>query len=481
VLRSEPQPNFVAISVSTHPSASHPHLIELLNKMASVNNRITLQASRIAFINSVDAENDAGSIGALNLQAAQSKLEMLNETWEKFEAEHEKLLTSKTDVSKDLEYFKNDAYQTTMHVYVSGKAALRTRIADLESAHHPPTGAKLANSSLLAPTHARPALPGINIEPFSGDIRDWRPFQDLFVSLVGESPTLSNVEKMHYLTSSLRGNAARLIGNLPVCGDSFKTAWDLLTKRYENKRLLITAQLDKLFSLKRIENRSAKELNDLLNTTSEAVNALRALDSPVDQWDQLLVHLLVQKLDIRTREDWEFSLGTNTDFPSYEQLAQYLSACARAQESIEGYGTPRKPSAKTTQITPTQSSHQKGKPAHVHVAQQQKSESASSSNSSPSPDGSPVVSTDPKKNCACCSKPHFIVFCPIFRQYDSKERLDWVIQQHLCFNCLGPHNAYKCQSPHVCKKCNEKHHTMLHDSPFNTARRPPRSPPTQMQ
>ncbi|KAH0814770.1 hypothetical protein GEV33_008021 [Tenebrio molitor] len=270
------------------PSGVSTHLIALLNKMASVNNRITLQASRMAFINSVDAENDAGSIGALNLQAAQSKLEMLNETWEKFEAEHEKLLTSKTDVSKDLEYFKNDAYQTTMYVYVS---------------------AKLVNSNLLAPTHARPTLPGINIEPFSGDIPDWRPFQDLFVSLVGESPTLSNVEKMHYLTSSLKGNAARFVGNLPVCGDSFKTAWDLLTKRYENKRLLITAQLDKLFSLKRIENRSAKELNDLLNTTSEA-----ALDSPVDQWDQLLVHLLVQKLDIRTREDWEFSLGTNTDF-----------------------------------------------------------------------------------------------------------------------------------------------------------------------
>jgi hypothetical protein len=83
------------------------------------------------------------------------------------------------------------------NVYVSGKAALKTRIADLESAHHPPTGAKLANSSLLAPTHARPALPEINIEPFSGDIPDWRSFQDLFVSLVGESPTSSNVEKMH--------------------------------------------------------------------------------------------------------------------------------------------------------------------------------------------------------------------------------------------------------------------------------------------
>jgi hypothetical protein len=177
---------------------------------------------------------------------------MLNESWEKFEPEHQKLLTSKTDVSKDLDYFKNDAYQTIMHVYVSGKAALRTRIADLESAHHPPAGAKLTNSSLLAPTQARPTLPGINIEPFSGDIRDWRPFQNLFDCLVGESPTLSNVEKMRHLTSTLIGNAARFIGNLPVCGVSFKTAWVLLTKRYENKRFLITAQLDKLFSLKRI-------------------------------------------------------------------------------------------------------------------------------------------------------------------------------------------------------------------------------------
>ncbi|KAJ3629936.1 hypothetical protein MTP99_014298 [Tenebrio molitor] len=153
--------------------------------MASVNNRITLQVSRMAFVRSVDAENDAGSI-------------------------------------------------------------------DLESAHHPPAGAKLTNSSLLAPTQARPTLPGINIEPFSGDIRDWRPFQNLFDCLVGESPTLSNVEKMRHLTSTLIGNAARFIGNLPVCGVSFKTAWVLLTKRYENKRFLITAQLDKLFSLKRI-------------------------------------------------------------------------------------------------------------------------------------------------------------------------------------------------------------------------------------
>ncbi|KAJ3634605.1 hypothetical protein MTP99_007553 [Tenebrio molitor] len=124
-------------------------------------------------------------------------------------------------------------------------------------------------------------------------------------------------------------------------------------------------------------------------------------------------------------------------FPSYEYFAQYLSACAKAQENIEGYGTPRKPSWKPTQSTPTQSFHQKGKPAH---------------------------------DCACCLKPHFIVFCPMFRQYDAKERLDWVIQQHLCFNCLDPHNAYKYQSPHVCKKCSEKHLTMLHDSPYNTAR-----------
>jgi hypothetical protein len=76
--------------------------------------------------------------------------------------------------------------------------------------------------------------------------------------------------------------------NLQVCSDSFKAALDLLTKRYENKHLFIITQLDKLFLLKRIENRSAKELNHLLNTTSKAVNALRALESPVDQLDQFI-------------------------------------------------------------------------------------------------------------------------------------------------------------------------------------------------
>jgi hypothetical protein len=77
VLSSEPQPHLVAVSVSTHSSVSHQHLIELLNKMASVNNRITLQVSRMAFVRSVDAENDAGSIGA-RTQLAGCPIQVIN-------------------------------------------------------------------------------------------------------------------------------------------------------------------------------------------------------------------------------------------------------------------------------------------------------------------------------------------------------------------------------------------------------------------
>lgn len=69
---------------------------------------------------------------------------------------------------------------------------------------------------------------------------------------------------MHYFKTSLEGKAAQLIANLSVSGELFKTAWNLLVNRYENKRLLHLAQLDKLCGTNIVIICSAKEINSLL-------------------------------------------------------------------------------------------------------------------------------------------------------------------------------------------------------------------------
>ncbi|XP_070155817.1 uncharacterized protein [Polyergus mexicanus] len=191
-------------------------------------------------------------------------------------------------------------------------------------------------------TSARRHLPEITLPQFSGDFSAWRPFHDLFSSLVGRNADISNVEKMHYLRTSLMGEATQLISNLPVSEDSFASAWDLLVSRFENKRLLISAQVDRLFRTKTISQRSAKELNTLLNITTEALNALESLGAPVQHWDYLLVHLTVQWLDPSTREAWEVKLGSTTDPPSYKDIHTFLTGRARAMKSME-FGTDMSP------------------------------------------------------------------------------------------------------------------------------------------
>lgn len=140
---------------------------------------------------------------------------------------------------------------------------------------------------------------------------------------------------MHYLQTNLMGKAAQLISNLPVSEDSSASAWDLLVNRYENKRLLISDQVERLFRIKTFSERLSKEINAILNTTTEVLNALQFLGASIHYWDHLLVHLIAQRLDSSTREAWGVKLGSTTDPPLYQDIRNFLTGRARALESME--------------------------------------------------------------------------------------------------------------------------------------------------
>lgn len=78
-------------------------------------------------------------------------------------------------------------------------------------------------SALIAASTARFLLE-ITLGKFSGGYLAWRPFQDMFTSVINKHPDITNVETMHYFKTSLEGKAAQLIANLSVSGELFKTA-----------------------------------------------------------------------------------------------------------------------------------------------------------------------------------------------------------------------------------------------------------------
>ena len=73
---------------------------------------------------------------------------------------------------------------------------------------------------------------------FEGDTRSWLRYRDTFEVLVFNNTTLSNVQKFHYLIASLKTEAKDLISNLQITNEKFLVAWQLVTQRYNNKRLI---------------------------------------------------------------------------------------------------------------------------------------------------------------------------------------------------------------------------------------------------
>jgi hypothetical protein len=89
-----------------------------------------------------------------------------------------------------------------------------------------------SNSSICS-THASSGyvkLPSIELPSFDGTVSKWFHFRDTFDSLIIQNRTLPNVQKLHYLLSSLKGEAKALISNLPITNDNFSVAWGLVTQ-----------------------------------------------------------------------------------------------------------------------------------------------------------------------------------------------------------------------------------------------------------
>lgn len=71
-------------------------------------------------------------------------------------------------------------------------------------------------------------LPQIQIEKFSGQYFRWLQFHDTYESLIHNNNRRTPIQKFHYLSSYLEGDAARLISNLEVSSANYSKAWSLI-------------------------------------------------------------------------------------------------------------------------------------------------------------------------------------------------------------------------------------------------------------
>lgn len=189
----------------------------------------------------------------------QAKLDCSYEYWTTFKTRHQELVTiTQPDKRKQIPYFANEDFYAVEDVYLCLQADLKDMLKSESKTDMGPTQSSSGTDlNVTVSTPPQVQLPRIQIPIFKGDYEDWPTFQDLFTTLVHECASLSRVQKLHYLKTSVAGEAEALLKNIKVLESNYEQAWTMLKDRYGNKRLIVRCLLKRLFTQKSLSSQSA--------------------------------------------------------------------------------------------------------------------------------------------------------------------------------------------------------------------------------
>lgn len=305
----------------------------------------------------------------------------------------------------------------------------------------PAPGPRREANSSAAPVH----LPKIQLPSFNGRIEEWETFRDVFSSMIHQNPSLTTVQKMHYLMTSVKEEAKRALAGFAITGANYSIAWDLLSKRYEHKRVLAQHHMASLARGRPLTSESASGLQTVLDRITNAREGLRSLGRPVEHWSDWLVYFATDGLDPSTRRDWEKVIGGNNAIPTFEDISVFITGRIRALQSV-------KPTMRSAPSISFQAARRDAQ-----------------SSRNPYKSNARVLTTYTTKNaCLACKKDHYLGQCPTLMAMTHDKRINTIRHLRLCFNCLrAGHLQNQCTSKGRCQRCNSHHHTILHPSSTN--------------
>ncbi|GBP97706.1 hypothetical protein EVAR_69964_1 [Eumeta japonica] len=121
---------------------------------------------------------------------------------------------------------------------------------------------------------------------------------------------------------------------MPLTNEGFDMAWKNLVQRYENKRVLVNAQLKSLFNIRPVTKETGSDLRRLQRTINDCITNLRLLNIDAASWDIIFVYICSTCLPDTTLSLWEQSLPHSTNLPTWKELDEFLTSRFHTLESV---------------------------------------------------------------------------------------------------------------------------------------------------
>lgn len=367
--------------------------------------------------------SDEDEVKISHIEALIAKRDKLVSAFSEYEGCNEQILVFDTSDSENICDVENKYF----HCLTVFNENIKLKSAEGQK------GSERGNSS-----GSRAKLPSVNIPSFSGEYSEYVTFIEIFKSVIHSDKGLDNVQKLYYLRSFLKDQAYDLIKNLPLNGDSYTEALQLLEKRYYNKYKIISVHVNALLDLTSLPKfPNSNNIRTFISAVRQSLASLKNLGAEVDAWSPMLLGVLSRKLDQYSSRAYQLERDQDEE-PTVNNFLAYMEKRALALENSDACQE------------------------HVEMGRRQ-------STAAGPPRGKVVMTAGARSAMECtyckCSD-HKLYSCNKFKLLPSKERVSFANNKNLCSTCLNAHTG-KCKFHFRCGQCKKSHHSLLHHDEDN--------------
>ncbi|XP_044249355.1 uncharacterized protein [Drosophila takahashii] len=197
----------------------------------------------------------------------------------------------------------------------------------------------LAHDTLLRPgPPSSLKLPTLALPTFAGEYSEYNNFITTFQQVVGQQEALSSIEKFNHLINCLRAAALETIKAFQVTPENYTKALLRLKSRYDNPTIVFLVNIASLFKLPTVTTENSVQLRSLVDNASALFNSMRSLGSEAQIAQAMLITIVMEKVDKRTRQLWNESL-TFATLPAWNACLTLIERhCQHLESSIHHFG-----------------------------------------------------------------------------------------------------------------------------------------------
>lgn len=212
-----------------------------INKLISQRDLITFRINRLKLtLDNILCQDQIEENDLIELQNSVEDQAVINALTE-YEENHLKIINTVEDNASHWSAF--EAFDKMFHETKSKIKQILANKGDIKRMSRGVNNEHISSDLELS------ALPNMKLPTFNGEFSNWVEFRDAFVSLIHDNKKLHDIQKFHYLTTCLEGKAAQALKQLKKTAENYSIAWDLLKRRYENKKLIVQSNISNLFNL----------------------------------------------------------------------------------------------------------------------------------------------------------------------------------------------------------------------------------------